>query len=274
MPHKDPEKRKAYDKKYHQKNKEVKNERSRKYNQENKEKKRAYDKKYKQENKEKISKQQKEYREKNKEELKAYDKKYRQENKEKISKRHKIYHQKNKKAIKQRQKEYREENKEALNKRHKEYYQKNKESLNKQKRKYLNEYYKKKYKTSPTYKFSVIIKKRIHKGLKNVGHKKQSSSEKLLGCSFEEAHSYITSLFKEGMTWKNHGYRGWHIDHVVPIASFNLADPEEQKKCFHYTNLQPLWAEENLKKGSKILNDTENKTTTKKANKKAKNKAA
>ena len=54
------------------------------------------------------------------------------------------------------------------------------------------------------------------------------------------------------MTWKNWGVKGWHLDHIIPCASFDLSLPEEQKKCFHYTNLQPLWAEDNLSKGSKL----------------------
>ena len=53
------------------------------------------------------------------------------------------------------------------------------------------------------------------------------------------------------MTKENHGF--WHIDHIIPCASFNLKDPKQQTKCFHYTNLQPLWAKENLSKGAKIL---------------------
>ena len=58
---------------------------------------------------------------------------------------------------------------------------------------------------------------------------------------------HIEKQFKEGMTWKNQGK--WHIDHIKPCCKFNLLDKEEQKKCFHYTNLQPLWSQENLSKG-------------------------
>jgi hypothetical protein len=61
---------------------------------------------------------------------------------------------------------------------------------------------------------------------------------------------HLQKQFKEGMTKENHGL--WHIDHIRPISSFDLTKPEQQIKCFHYTNLQPLWAKENLSKGSKI----------------------
>ena len=75
---------------------------------------------------------------------------------------------------------------------------------------------------------------------------------KMLGCSFEFLRNYIESKFLEGMTWENHGYYGWHIDHIIPCSSFDLSIKENQFKCFHYTNLQPLWAFENLSKGDKV----------------------
>lgn len=71
----------------------------------------------------------------------------------------------------------------------------------------------------------------------------------LLGCPLDVAKNHIEKQFKDGMTWDNHGE--WHIDHIKPCASYDLNIPEEQKKCFHYTNLQPLWANENLSKSDK-----------------------
>jgi HNH endonuclease. len=53
------------------------------------------------------------------------------------------------------------------------------------------------------------------------------------------------------MSWDNYGRDGWHIDHIRPCASFDLTDPEQQRQCFHYTNLQPLWAADNIRKGAK-----------------------
>ena len=72
----------------------------------------------------------------------------------------------------------------------------------------------------------------------------------MLGCSIEFFMEYIEKQFKSGMTWQNYG--AWHVDHVRPCASFDLTDHEQQKICFHYSNLQPLWAVDNLKKGAKI----------------------
>jgi hypothetical protein len=78
---------------------------------------------------------------------------------------------------------------------------------------------------------------------------KSKSTIKLLGCSIEECWQHLESKFQPGMTKENHGL--WHVDHIRPCASFDLTDPEQQKICFHYTNLEPMWAIDNLKKGAK-----------------------
>jgi hypothetical protein len=83
--------------------------------------------------------------------------------------------------------------------------------------------------------------------------KHSKSVIELLGCDREEYKKYLESKFKEGMTWENRGRNGWHIDHILPRVHFKLENIEEQKRFFHYTNTQPLWAYENLSKGTKIL---------------------
>ena len=72
----------------------------------------------------------------------------------------------------------------------------------------------------------------------------------MLGCSIDELKGYLESKFENGMSWENYGKGGWHIDPIKPCASFDLRSELNQKKCFHYTNLQPLWWEDNLSKGS------------------------
>jgi hypothetical protein len=74
----------------------------------------------------------------------------------------------------------------------------------------------------------------------------------LIGCDKETFLKHIESKFIKGMNWENYGLKGWHIDHVIPLSSFNILDENELKKACHYTNLQPLWWRDNLKKGSKI----------------------
>lgn len=116
----------------------------------------------------------------------------------------------------------------------------------------------KRRKEDPVYRISNSLRCRLYSSLKN--QLKTSSTFELLGCSGEELKSYLESLWKDGMTWENYGsgtdgkhLDGWHIDHIIPISSFDLCDPKQQKECFHYTNLQPMWGVENLKKGSKII---------------------
>lgn len=84
------------------------------------------------------------------------------------------------------------------------------------------------------------------------GTSKAASIRELTGCSLAELKTHLEGQFQSDMTWENHGMEGWHIDHIRPCASFDLTDPEQQRKCFHYTNLQPLWAVDNLSKGSKV----------------------
>ena len=75
----------------------------------------------------------------------------------------------------------------------------------------------------------------------------------LIGCSISDLVKHLENQFIEGMSWKNYGK--WHIDHIRPCASFNLLNEDEQRACFHYSNLQPLWAIDNLKKKDKLIND-------------------
>lgn len=78
---------------------------------------------------------------------------------------------------------------------------------------------------------------------------KNGSAVRDLGCSIAEFKKYIESKFQIGMTWKNWSRSGWHLDHIVPLASFDLTKREQLLKACHYTNIQPLWAKDNFKKG-------------------------
>ena len=84
-----------------------------------------------------------------------------------------------------------------------------------------------------------------------IGKVKPYSYTKSIGCTYEELVKYIESKFTEGMNWDNYGRKGWHIDHIKPCASFDLSNYEQQKQCFHYTNLQPFWWKDNLEKAAK-----------------------
>jgi hypothetical protein len=205
------------------------------------------------------------YQLENKDKLAKYDKQFRKNNIEKIKKREKIYRNKNKKRISKYQVKYRKENKEELIKKRKEDYLKNKDKLNRRNLKwrhkniekcrlYQNNYCRKKRKSDINYKIKCTQRIRINSTLKNIS--KSIPTMFLIGCDTDYLMYHIQNQFKSGMNWDNHG-RGlnnekeWHIDHIKPCASFDLTKKSDQFKCFHYTNLQPLWAEDNLKKGNK-----------------------
>lgn len=100
------------------------------------------------------------------------------------------------------------------------------------------------------YSISKALRASIVGALKRQGIRKNRRTEDLLGTTKVEARKYIESLFKPGMTWENHGE--WHLDHIIPCASFDLKCPVQQLACCYYKNLQPLWAIDNMKKGAKL----------------------
>lgn len=84
---------------------------------------------------------------------------------------------------------------------------------------------------------------------------KSGQTLKMLGCSIEDFKIYIESLWSSGMNWGNYGLgeNKWQIDHIMPCAVFDLEKPEHQRRCFHFSNMQPMWQVENYKKGAKIV---------------------
>ncbi len=107
------------------------------------------------------------------------------------------------------------------------------------------------------YKKEVALNEKIKSGLRNrlnsalKGNQKAGSAVSDLGCSVEFLKKYLEKQFKEGMIWANWSRTGWHIDHIKALAKFDLTDPVEFKKACHYTNLQPMWAKDNLRWGAK-----------------------
>ena len=114
---------------------------------------------------------------------------------------------------------------------------------------YRSKYYKNRILADPSYKIRRNLRTIIYQYVKRTKGVKGDNTIELTGCSLNELKNHLHKKFKEGMTWENYGE--WHIDHIKPASSFDLTKLEEQKKAFHYTNLQPLWADENLKKGDK-----------------------
>ena len=118
-----------------------------------------------------------------------------------------------------------------------------------------NNEYMKKWREIPENKLAHNQRKRVIGALKGIA--KSNNALEMIGCSAIELKDYIESKFQDGMSWKNYGLDGWHVDHIRPCASFDLSDPSQQEECFHYTNLQPLWAKDNLSKGSYYNPQTE-----------------
>lgn len=114
-----------------------------------------------------------------------------------------------------------------------------------------NEYHNKRLKNDPNFKLRVNLRTRLRLAIKN--NQKVGSAIKDLGCTVEELKIYLESKFSEGMSWENHGE--WHIDHIKPLSSFNLTDRKELLKAVNWSNLQPMWAFDNVMKGAKVLNE-------------------
>jgi len=110
---------------------------------------------------------------------------------------------------------------------------------------------KKRKKNDPAFKALCNLRRRfsdIMKSTKNGGTARMSQ---LIGCTTQELANHLEKQFTEGMSWDNYGFYGWHVDHIKPCASFNHDDEAQVRQCWHYTNLQPLWAEDNLAKSDK-----------------------
>ena len=101
----------------------------------------------------------------------------------------------------------------------------------------------------PSYKIAKNLRTRLRNAIKN--NQKVGSAIDDLGCTVKELKKHLESKWQEGMSWDNYGYYGWHIDHIKPLVSFDLTNEREFKIANYYTNLQPLWAQENFTKGAK-----------------------
>lgn len=197
---------------------------------------------WKRANREKVLAGQKAYRERNAARITAYN----AATKEQQKARSKRWYQNNKERALARCKEVYDKNKDVILARNVEYKKANRDKLRREQRKYNNE----RLRTDPVFKLINLARRRMSNALKGVGVKSARTLE-LLGCDGETARSHLENKFAAGMSWANHGQ--WHIDHIRPLASFDLTKPQEQRAAFHYTNLQPLWAKENRSKAAKVV---------------------
>ena len=217
------------------------------YYEDNKEKIIIKSKAYAKDNKDKIFSYKKAYREVNKEKLKIVKKAYYKTNKNKI----KAYLEANKDKIKLINKAYYEVNKDKR----KAYYDSNKDKIkayyevNKDK---INSHRNNRLKTDIQFKLKSSLRSRLNSAINN--NYKAGSAVRDLGCTIPELKTYLESKFQPGMSWDNWTTDGWHIDHIKPLASFDLTDRNQLLEACNYTNLQPLWAKDNLIKSDSVSN--------------------
>ena len=185
-----------------------------------------------------------EYYLKNKEKINQYSKKRYQEHKEEVKKRTRDYFKQHKVHYRNLKRKYVKNNFKKVQEALKQWKIKNKQHILEYQRNY-----RKKYRKILNNRIKFYYSTRIRMVLKGLSKSKRTLE--LLGCSIEFLKCYLASKFTLGMSWKNYNYRGWHIDHIKPCASFDLSKASEQRKCFNYMNLQPMWREDNQKKGSK-----------------------
>lgn len=172
-----------------------------------------------------------------------YCRQYKMKNKEKIAEYNKKYKSVHVNEIKNYNADYNKKNRNVIQERH-------------------TAYLREKRKNDPEYKISTSLRNRVNKVIK--GQKKLKTLE-MLGCSYEFLKAWFKFQFKPDMTFENHGIL-WHIDHIIPCKHYELSNDEEKRKCFNWTNLQPLYGSENMSKKDKIYPEeiSKNKINVKK----------
>ena len=197
-------------------------------------------KEYNQKNLKIVLEKKKEWREKNKNQQNEIHKKWREKNKEYVLEKVKKWNENNKEKRIKYEQEYRKNNLDKIKK-----YQKNYREKNSSK---FNEYAKNKRNTDPIFKLSCNVRNRIREFLLLKNISKKNKTFDLIGVTPLFLKEYLESKFTNNMSWDNYGE--WHIDHIIPLSSANTE--EEIYELCHYTNLQPLWAKDNLVKSNKL----------------------
>ena len=146
-------------------------------------------------------------------------------------------------------KKYWVETKDAQTERHRQWREANRGHYNEYMRTYKRSWDKHQRETNPRFKITKNMRNRLYAAVKAQGADKSARTFELVGCTSEELMAYLEGQFTEGMTWDNYGE--WHVDHIKPCALFDMLLAEQQEACFHYTNLQPLWGPDNLRKGAR-----------------------
>ena len=198
-------------------------------------------------NKEKMNADSKRYRENNKDRVNSYLKEWNANNKEYVSADRKKYYAENNALIKAKRAEARKLNAPKRAADNRKWKAANREKVNSNNRAYVRQ----KYRSDPLFALAMTCRRRLLQAFAKKGFSKGSSTEQLLGCDMATLREHLEKNFLQDMTWENRGFYGWHVDHILPLASAKTV--EELESLCQYTNLQPLWAADNIAKSDKIL---------------------
>jgi len=218
VPHADPEARRASSKAYYQRNRERRRVQAKAAYQKNKARLRELNRAWRQRNPERT-------RQLNRE----WDRRNAERRRRRARERYQSMTPERAAALRESWKRYRERNREKIRSRNKA-----------------------RIATDPGYKFAQLLRSRVGKALKEQHAAKAFKTIDLVGCSMHDLLAHFERHFQPGMSWQNYGRHGWHVDHIVPCAAFDLSRPDQQKICFHYTNLRPAWESDNVRRQSRI----------------------
>lgn len=200
------------------------------------------------------------YRAKNPDKMRAFAKKYNskrknakkewwEKNKERLNPikllKGREHYQKNKTRINSKTREWQKRNRERVRRAQAKFV-----TANPQRIKEINEKSRLKRMANPFFRLQQNFRGRIAAAIRRNG-KKCARTAEILGCSLDDLRRHLQEKFRPGMTWENYG-SVWHVDHIMPCAAFDFSKPDHQRRCFHFSNLQPLFAKENIAKRDKI----------------------
>lgn len=196
-------------------------------------------------NREENLKKARDWKANNKEKVTAYRKRYWEENKEREKLTLKLWKESNSdkyiRSKRESDKKYRERNLDKTRL----YRQNNKFERNlRERERYYNDI---------SYNIKIKLRASFRQAFNLQGLSKKERVLKYIGCSLDELKKHLEKKFRQGMNWDNNTNEGWHIDHILPVSSFDHSNEEQIGKCWHYSNLQPLWAMDNYRKSDKII---------------------
>lgn len=167
----------------------------------------------------------------NPEKLRARNKAWVENNKERAKATRRAWCEKNRESIRQRMRKWRDDNRVHFR-------------ANAKKR------HDERVRSDLNYRMSYLLRRRIRGAITH--HKKSNATAKLTGCSLENLKIYLETRFVDGMTWGKFMTGEIHLDHIIPLSLFDLSRPEQQRYAFHFSNLQPMWASENMSKSDRV----------------------